>query len=384
MSESVLAAVRTAPGTTEMRELAKPRIDADSALLKVEVAGICGTDAKLYFNPPATPATQGPVIMGHENVGVIEEAGEQFKIRHGLKEGDRVFVEHYVACFNCEWCRIGEYRHCEATDWRTNPDARRFGYTSADMPGTLWGGFSEYMYLPWNAVLHKVPDTVTPELAGLVMPLSNGIEWALLTAGIGYNDTVLIQGPGQQGLAQLVASKQAGASKIIMSGTTRDASRLELARELGADAAIDILTEDPRDKVMELTDGRGVDYVLDCTSRAGTAPLLLGVDVLTRREGTMLIQGELAAFPDFPVKKITEKAITIKSARGHSYRACELAIAQIASGRFPLEKLATHRYGIDQVDHAIRVLAGETDEDATHISMMPDMVGQTGGRKAAA
>jgi threonine dehydrogenase-like Zn-dependent dehydrogenase len=379
MTQKVLAAVRTAPGTTEMREFDRPEIDEDSALLQVEVAGICGTDVKLYSNPPTSPATQGPVIMGHENVGVIAEAGAKFKARHGLREGDRVFVEHYVGCFNCEWCRIGEYRHCEATDWRTNPHARRFGYTSADNPGTLWGGFSQYMYLPWNAVLHKIPDTITAEQAGLVMPLSNGIEWALLTAGVGYNDTVLIQGPGQQGLSQLVAAKQAGASKIIVSGTTRDKRRFDLAKELGADEVIDVLQEDPREKVMDLTDGRGVDFVLDCTSRAGTAPVLLGIDVLKRREGTLLIQGELAAFPDFPVKQVTEKAITIKSARGHSFNACELAVAQLASGRFPLEKLATHRYGIDQVDHAIRVLAGETEEDAIHISLMPELVGQAGG-----
>jgi threonine dehydrogenase-like Zn-dependent dehydrogenase len=379
MSEKVLAAVRVAPGTTEMREFDRPKIDDESALLKIEVAGICGTDVKLYSNPPTAAATQGPVIMGHENVGVIVEAGDKFKKRQGLEEGDRVFVEHYVACFSCEWCRIGEYRHCEATDWRTNPDARRFGYTSADFPGTLWGGFSQYMYLPWNAVLHKIPDTITAEEAGLVMPLSNGIEWALLTAGIGYNDTVLIQGPGQQGLAQLVAAKTAGAAQVIVSGTTRDKARFELAKELGADDVIDVLAEDPREKIMDLTNGRGLDYVLDCTSRAGTAPVLLGVDVLKRREGTLLIQGELAAFPDFPVKKITEKAITIKSARGHSFIACELAVSQLASRRYPLEKLATHRYGIDQVDHAIRVLAGETDEDAIHVSMMPELVGQPGG-----
>ena len=379
MTDKVLAAVRTAPGTTEMREFDRPRIDADSALLRVEVAGICGTDVKLYSSPPTTPATKGEVIMGHENVGVIAEAGENFLRRHDVEIGDRIFLEHYVACFSCEWCRIGEYRHCEATDWRTNPDARRFGYTSTGFEGALWGGFSEYMYLPWNSVMHKIPDSITAEEAGLVMPLSNGIEWALLTAGVGYSDTVLIQGPGQQGLAQLVAAKTAGAAQVIVSGTTRDAKRFELAKELGADAVVDVLTEDPREKVMDLTDGRGVDFVLDCTSRAGTAPVLLGVDVLKRREGTLLIQGELAAFPDFPVKKVTEKSITIKSARGHSFNACELAVAQLASHRYPLEKLATHRYGIDQVDHAIRVLAGETDEDAIHVSMMPDMIGQAGG-----
>ncbi|MGW4485512.1 zinc-dependent alcohol dehydrogenase [Amycolatopsis sp. NPDC004368] len=377
MVQTVQAAVRVAAGTTEMQEFELPSIDEDSALLQVEVAGICGTDVKMYASPPVV--IQGRVIMGHENVGVIAQAGSRFKQRHGLSEGDRVFVEHYVGCFNCEWCRLGEYRHCEATDWRTNPDGRRFGYTSAENPGTLWGGFSEYMYLPWNSVLHRIPDTVTPELAGMVMPLSNGIEWALLTAGVGYADTVLIQGPGQQGLAQLVAAKTAGAAQILVSGTTRDKHRFDLAKELGADEVIDVLTEDPREKVMDLTGGRGVDFVLDCTSRAGTAPVLLGVDVLKRREGTLLIQGELAAFPDFPVKKVTEKAITIKSARGHSFRACELAVDQLASRRFPLEKLATHRYGIDQVDHAIRVLAGETDEDAIHISLMPSLVGRTGG-----
>jgi threonine dehydrogenase-like Zn-dependent dehydrogenase len=371
MPELVRAAVRVSAGRTELRELPLPEVDDDSALLRVEVAGICGTDVKIYANPPSM--IHGPVIMGHENVGVIARAGRNFQRRHGLRDGDRVFVEHYVGCYTCEWCRIGEYRHCEATDWRTNPDARRYGYTSAANPGTLWGGFADYMYLPWNAVLHKVPDTITSELAGLVTPLSNGIEWALLAAGVGYSSTVLIQGPGQQGLSQVVAAKQAGAAQIIVTGTTRDKARLDLARELGADHVIDIRQEDPLERVRELTGGRGVDFVLDCTSRAGTAPVLLGIEALKRREGVLLIQGELAAFPDFPVKKLTEKAITIKSARGHSYRACELALEQLASHRFPLEKLATHRFALEQVDHAIRVLAGETDDDAIHISLMPDL-----------
>ncbi|MGW4370987.1 zinc-dependent alcohol dehydrogenase [Nocardia takedensis] len=369
MTETVRAAIRTAPRTTEIRELPMPDIGDSDALMRVEVAGICGTDVKLYDNP----VIGGPVIMGHENVGVIERAGAGFSRLHGVAVGDRVFVEHYVGCYHCEWCRIGEFRHCEATDWRTNPDARRFGYTPSTNPGTLWGGFAEYMYLPWNAVLHKVPDGVTAELAGLVTPLSNGIEWALLAAGVGYSDTVLIQGPGQQGLAQVVATKQAGASRIIVTGTTRDKARLELALELGADHVIDILEEDPLARILALTGGRGVDFVLDCTSRAGVAPVLLGVDALKRREGVLLIQGELAAFPDFPVKKITEKAITIKSARGHSYRACELALEQLASGRFPLHKLATHRFALDDVDLAIRTLGGEGADDVIHISLLPGM-----------
>jgi threonine dehydrogenase-like Zn-dependent dehydrogenase len=367
MAEQVLAAVRTGPGRTEIREFPMPDIPPDGALLKVEVAGICGTDVKMYARPPYPD----PVIMGHENVGVIARAGRAFTQRQGLGEGDRVFVEHYLGCFNCEWCRIGEYRHCEATDWRTNPDARRYGYTTSDNPYHLWGGFAQYMYLPWNAILHKIPGSVTPELAGIATPLSNGIEWALLAAGVGYDSAVLIQGPGQQGLSQTVACKQAGASLIIVTGTARDAARLELAKKLGADYVIDVQAGNALDRIRQITGGKGVDFVLDCTAGAGVAPVLLGIEALKRREGVLLIQGEMAAFPDFPVKKLTEKAITIKSARGHSFRACELAVRQLASGRFPLDQLATHRFGLGQVDRAIRAVGGEVEQDVVHVSLMP-------------
>src|SRR5919199_43415 len=105
MADSVLAAVRTGPSRTELREFPMPEIPEDGALLKMEVAGICGTDVKMY----AKPVIQQPVIMGHENVGTIVQAGRGFVERQGLREGDRVFVEHYVACYQCDWCRRGEY-----------------------------------------------------------------------------------------------------------------------------------------------------------------------------------------------------------------------------------------------------------------------------------
>src|SRR5262245_58130259 len=92
--ERVLAAVRVGPSKTEIREYPMPDVPDDAALMKMEVAGICGTDVKLYKTPP----TKSPVIMGHENIGTIAKAGREFTRRKGFKEGDLVFVEHYVAC----------------------------------------------------------------------------------------------------------------------------------------------------------------------------------------------------------------------------------------------------------------------------------------------
>jgi len=365
--EKVLAAVRVGPGKMEIREFPMPDIPKDSALMKMEVAGICGTDVKMYETPPSS----APVIMGHENIGVIAKAGTEFTARKGFKEGDLVFVEHYVMCGQCEWCHIGQYRHCENTDWRHNPDAIRYGYTSAERAPHLWGGFAQYVYLPWNAVVHRVPKGVTPELAGLVTPMANGVEWSLFDGGVGYNSTVLIQGPGQQGLSQAVICKQAGASLIIVTGASRDTARLEVAKALGADYAIDIQKQDPLAHIMEITNGRGVDVVLDCTAGAGTMPILLGVDALKRKAGTIVIQGEMAEFPNFPLGKATVKFITIKSARGHSYRACELALEQLASRRFPLERITTHTFGLKDVDLAIKSVGGKGVPDVIHASLMP-------------
>jgi threonine dehydrogenase-like Zn-dependent dehydrogenase len=367
MSEKVLAAVRTGPSKTEFREFPMPEIAQDSALMKMEVAGICGTDVKLYKTPPSN----APVIMGHENIGVIAKAGHEFTRRKGFREGDLVFVEHYVMCGKCEWCHAGQYRHCENTDWRANPEGIRYGYTSAERAPHLWGGFAQYVYLPWNAVLHHVPQGVSAELAGLVTPMANGAEWSLFDGGVGYNSSVLIQGPGQQGLSQTVICKQAGASLIIVTGTSKDAARLQVAKELGADFTINVDTEDPLARIKEITGGKGVDVVLDCTAGAGTIPILLGVEALKRKAGTIVVQGELREFPNFPLERVTVKAITIKSARGHSYRACELALAQLASKRFALEKVTTHRFGLKDVDLAIKSVGGQGLPNVIHASLMP-------------
>jgi threonine dehydrogenase-like Zn-dependent dehydrogenase len=180
---------------------------------------------------------------------------------------------------------------------------------------------------------------------------------------------VLIQGPGQQGLSQVVACRQAGASLIIVTGTSKDSIRLDAAKRLGADHVINVEAEDPLERIREITGGEGVDVALDCTAGGGLAPVLLGIDALRRKGGTILVQGEVAKFPDFPIGKLTTKYITVKCARGHNFRSCELALKQLASDRFPLDLITTHRMGLKDADKAIKSVGAA--QEVIHVSLLP-------------
>jgi len=363
-----LAALKVGASTTELREFDLPDLPPDAALLKVDVAGVCGTDVSQY----KLPLRGAPLIMGHENVGTLAKVGRLFAERKGFKEGDLVFLEHYLPCGHCEWDHMGEYRHCAATEWFYDPKAIRYGYTAIDTVPSLWGGFSHYVYLPLNAVLHRVPDGLSAEEAGIATPMSNGIQWTLLDGGVGFGSTVLIQGPGQQGLCCVMAAKSAGATTIIITGTSKDARRLEVASMLGADVVIDVQRENALERIQQITSGRGVDVTVDCTSGGGPGPMMLAIESAKRRAATLVVQGEgNATFPDFPIGRLTRKGITLKSARGHSYRAVELGLQLLASRRFPLDLLTTHRFGLAEVDYAIKSVGGEGAAGAIHVSVMP-------------
>src|SRR5262249_25084414 len=156
--------------------------------------------------------------------------------------------------------------------------------------------------------------------------------------------TILIQGPGQQGLACVVAAKAAGADIIFISGLNRDEPRLEVARALGADHTINVEREDLEASVREISQGRGVDLSVDTVG--GNDTLLKAVR-LTRKGGTVLFAVAPATTPpEFQVSDLLARRLTLRPCRGHSFAAVELALRNIASGRFPLNLIATHRFGL--------------------------------------
>jgi threonine dehydrogenase-like Zn-dependent dehydrogenase len=366
VAASVVAAVQVAPETTELREFPLPDIAPDAALLKVEAAGVCGSDVGGYKR-----MGDGPRILGHENVGVIASAGAAFARRWGVREGDRVAIEEYLSCGHCELCLRGEFRHCAATDVNSNPSALRYGNTPITTPPALWGGYSQYLYMPPETVLHRMPTHVPLEQAAMALPLGNGVQWAVIEGQAGPGRSLMVMGPGQQGLGAVIAAKAVGADLVILSGLSQDERRLEVGRTLGADFTILADREDVRDRVREITSGKGVDAVVDTTSARAADMVPLAIDLVKRKEGRIVVQSIGGTIPDFPIEKLARKYITLKAARGHSYAAVELAIQRIASGRLPLQLLTTHHFGLDGVDLAIKSTGGTGLPGAIHVTVLP-------------
>lgn len=358
MTQTILAATTVGPRKTELRQYPWPEIPDDAGLLKIEAAGVCGSDWHAWN------ADRPARIMGHENVGRIYQIGPIAARRWGLKEGDRVALEEYLPCGHCEFCRSGEFRLCEETEAR-RPGALRYGTTPVSRPPALWGGYSQFQFLHPNSVFHRLPDHVPAELAALCLPLGNGIQWVYLDAGAGPGKTILIQGPGQQGLACVIAAKAAGADRVIVSGLSRDAHRLEVATALGADLTIQADRENVHEKVMNATEGRGVDISLDA---AGGPDTMTKAIQATRKNGQVFFA---AASQDVHANDLLARRLTLRPCRGHSYRAVELALQYIAAGRFPLHLMATHRFGLEQTDLAISTLGGEGAPGAIHVTVMP-------------
>lgn len=361
----VRAAVKVGVEQTEIREFDRPLIPPEAGLLRVESSGVGGSDPELYRK-----ADHAPIIMGHENVGTIEELGPVAAARWGVRQGDRVALHEYLPCWHCEWCMKGDFRLCMEVDFFNVKDrlnTLRFGMSSCNIEPHLWGGYAQYMYMPANTVMHRIPQDMPAEWATLAVPFGNGVQWACLDGGAGPGKTVLIFGPGQQGLGCTLAAKAAGSICVILVGMTRDRARLDLALRMGADHVIDAQEEDLHQRVMALTGGRGVDVVVDTTGDP-TGQVVNDAVALAAKGAYLSLNG---LEQHVPIKEIKKRYLTVRAPRGRSYGAVELALRYIGSGKYPINEVCSHDYGLDQVHDAILATAGRGVSGAIHVTVNP-------------
>lgn len=364
MTDMVQAAVQVAPYKMELREFPKPTTGADDGLLRVEACGICGSDVET-FNGHLRRADAPPSIPGHEFLGIIEEVGERAAARWGVEPGDRVAVEILVPCMACERCRAGRYPSCRRMAGAYS------GFTSVDTVPALWGGFAEYVYLHPNAILHKVSKDLPADIAVMYNPLGAGVRWASDLGGTKLGDTVLVLGAGQRGIAATIAAKVSGASRVIVTGLSRDVKKLELAREFGADYTIDVEQEDTVARVAEITDGEGADVVLDVTPMAHQ-PVRDAIEAVANN-GRIVLAGLKGHRPiEIVTDRLISKGVSVVGAFGVNSRAYSEAIKIIESKRFPLERLHTHTFGLPDAALAIETLENaDADNLAMHIAVSP-------------
>jgi alcohol dehydrogenase len=351
-TRSARALVLEKPRTLVARELAVPEHGDDDAVLRVEACGLCGTDHEQYTGHLAGGFA---FVPGHETVGVIEGIGDTAAQRWGIAAGDRVAVEVFQACRACDACRAGAYQRCERHGL-----ADMYGYIPVDKPPGLWGGYAETQYLGPDTIVHRIPDVLDPVVATLFNPLGAGLRWAVTVPGTSEGDVVAVLGPGVRGLSAAAAAKDAGAAFVMVTGRgARDAERLAVAGDFGADLAVDVADTDPVRALRDVTGGLA-DVVVDVTAKAPEA--FAQAIALVRAGGTIVVAGTRGS----PVRELQADHIVFKELRiigalGVDSAAYRAALALLATDRYPFADLPRRVARLDDAEDLIRSLAGEAD-----------------------
>lgn len=345
----------------EARDVRIPDIDDESAILRIEACGICGSDYEQFEGVLRTPV---PVIPGHEPLGIVEKIGDKAARRWGVDQGDRVAVETMLACKHCGPCLSGSYHLC---------DSRRiYSYIPLTEEPGLWGAYSQYMYLHPNSVVHKVKSGIPAATAVMFNPLGAGFRWAVELPRAQPGDTVVVSGPGQRGLASVIALKSVGVDRIIVTGLSRDAEKLRLAREYGAMATIDVDNENAVHRVKELTAGKGADIVVEVSSYA-TEPVAQALQMV-RAGGQVILAGVKGFKPvdGFISDLVVMKEIRIQGAIGVTSTGYRKAIELIERGDVDFARMHTHDFELRDAELAIRTLAREVEGDESiHSCLIP-------------
>lgn len=338
------AAYLVEPGRFELHEVARPEPAPDEALIQIARTGICGTDIHIFHGNYS--AEHLPMIPGHEFTGHVSALGSAVS---GLTEGQPVVVDTNIGCGRCYWCRRNEILNC--------PEMRQMGIH-------MDGGFAEYISVPARLVIPASPEVPTQVLA-LTEPLACVVR-AARKAKVNFGQSVVVMGAGPIGNLHVQLLRTIGAAPIIASDISAD--RREMALRCGADAvaAPDALHA----KVMEMTDGRGADIVIES----------VGIPALYAEAQTLMrTGGHLAAFgitgPDetlsLDILTTILRENSVKGSVAGMGEDMHDALTLLTHGRINPEPFTGVEYPLERIQEAFDSFADRPQDLKTQIVMSP-------------
>ena len=322
------AMILKAPGELVLDEVSRPSTSTGQVLIRVTHTGICGTDLKIFSG--AIPVKY-PRIMGHEMIGeVVESSG-------GFRPGERVIVDPELFCGACFHCRIGQTHLC--------PNGMLLGRDAN-------GGFADYVTAPADHVF-RLPDSIDSRTAPLIQVLTTCLH-AQRLVNIVAGESVVVLGLGVTGQLHVQLAKARGAGRVI--GITRSAAKRDLAQKLGADLTL-ASGEGTIQKVLETTEGRGADVIIDTT---GAIPSVADAIHMARFGGRLLLFGIITATEGaLPFYQLYFKELALINARVAKSEDYPESIDLVQRGIVRLEPLVSHVLPFRELKTAIGMLNSE-------------------------
>ncbi len=314
------------------------------AIVRITTTTICGTD--LHILKGDVPEVRPGTVLGHEAVGIVEEVGSSVS---NLKKGDRVLIPAITADGNCDFCRQGMYSHCRNGGWV-------FGRT-------IHGLQAEYARAPYaDTSLYKVPDELTDEqVLFLADILPTSYECGVLNGQVKPGDTVAIVGAGPIGLAAVLLSRLFSPGLII--AVDLDESRLERARQFGADVMVRSGAENVTERVMELTHGAGVDVAMEAVGTPETFELCADMVKPGGRVANIGVHGKAVCLH---LERLWAHNITITTRLVDTVSIPQL-MKLIQAGRLDPLAFATHTFPLNDAMAAYDVFSRAAETDALKV-----------------
>lgn len=328
----MLAVVKKKPEVgVEIIEMPQPEIRKDQVLIEVKACGICGSDLHIYEWEPFIRWVPLPRIIGHEVAGTVYQVGEEVK---EFKPGDRIVADTWGGCGSCYYCRLGRFNHCL---YQT-----RLGQH-------VDGGMAKYVIVPGNS-LYKIPEGADFQEASVIEPLGVILR-AFERCDLKPGDDIAIMGPGPIGLLGVMVAKASGAATVIVSGLKEDNERLEYAKKFGA-ITVNVGEENLKDRVLDLTEGRGVDIVMDVS---GGKTSLTEATNIVKKGGQIGVVG-LSPEGVFSPYIIVDKELTIHGSFRRQPHTWYRAIKLVASKVLDIKSIITHVLPLKRADEGFQIL----------------------------